>query len=159
MLWLLMIHLLFPSLFHPLYLSTCQIEIKADRSWTASLRIFHDDLEDALQNKNGQRPTLDQSTLTAHQMHILAYLKQHFMVAAARGSSLDFGIVHLSMVEDIITVVCHGNKPWTKSKHFITHDLLTEIFGSQKNVMTINYQGQIETLYFTKHRKKLSTDI
>jgi hypothetical protein len=142
-----------------MYLSTCRIEIRTDRSWTASLRIFHDDLEDALQNQTGRRPTLNQSTLMAHQEPILTYLREHFIVAAASGINLDFAIVHLNLEGDVVTVVCDGNNLWSKSTHFITNDLLTEIFGSQKNVMTINCQEKIETLYFTKHASQHSTDI
>jgi hypothetical protein len=142
-----------------MYLSTCQIGIGQDRSWTASWRIFHDDLEDALQHQTGQRPTLNESTLIQHQGHILEYLSQHFLVESTEGKRLEFGIMQLSMEGDVITVMCEGYKPWSKSKHFITNDLLTEIFGSQKNVMTIHSQGEIETLYFTKGQNQHTTDI
>jgi hypothetical protein len=156
--WILIIFMSALTVRHPIYLTTAEIKISADRSWTGSMRIFYDDLEDAIQNTTGNRPTLDSLNLDQYHTDILEYLRVHFLISSPV-ETLSFSILTLSRQEDVIMIKLKGEKIWPRSKQSIKNDILTELFGSQKNVMTIRYLDELDTLYFTKSRNQLNIDI
>ncbi|NND35215.1 MAG: hypothetical protein HKN76_21690 [Saprospiraceae bacterium] len=148
MVFLLFLLVLSPS-FHPLYLSTVEIEIRADRSWSGKMRIFYDDFEDALQNAFGARPNLDQKHINLYREQISNYLNSHLIIWS-QSKGLTFSVASLLRTADVITLNIDGHDPWP-DQSMITNDLLMELFGSQKNVMTFKLRADIRTVAFTKN--------
>lgn len=147
---LLCILLTFPPGQHALYLSTCEIKIEEDKSWYGSIRIFHDDLEDALQNATGSRPNLTEELISLEHQDIELYLNEHLFIEKEHGRLL-FQIVQLKRIEDVVEIGLRGNQSWESPRLIVHNDLLIELFESQKNIMTVRKSGQLTTLYFNKH--------
>ncbi|MBK8504555.1 MAG: hypothetical protein IPL46_21500 [Saprospiraceae bacterium] len=149
MILLLCILLTIPLGHHALYLSTCEILIEEDWTWQGSIRIFHDDLEDALQNATGSRPNLTLDLIHLEQTDIELYLNEHLFFKTESGR-LPYEIVQIVRTEDVVEIRLKGIQSW-KSTHIIVHnDLLIELFESQKNIMTIRKSDQLSTHYFNK---------
>jgi hypothetical protein len=145
---------------HALYLSTCEIIVEADGAWYGSIRIFHDDLEDALQNATSRRPNLNQEMIHQQQQDIEIYLNEHLFFEGEH-SRLPYRIVQIERTEDVIEIGLKGIQSFKSNSIIIHNDLLTELFESQKNIMTVRKSGQLATLYFNKHNtvKKLDEDL
>jgi hypothetical protein len=142
---------------HALYLSSCEILIEESGSWYGSVRIFHDDLEDALQNATGSRPNLTQDQIHLLQQDIELYLNEHLFFKKESGR-LPYKVEQIVRLEDLIEIGVVGIQVWD-STHLIVHnDLLIELFESQKNIMTIRRPGQFSTLYFNKQATEKKLD-
>lgn len=139
------------SQYHALYLSTCEVAVHADHTWEAQLRIFFDDLEDALTNRTGERPTLSQERLPNYQHAIQTYLNEHLFFRQGT-ESLEFKLITCNRKEDVVELIIEGTNPWRGDGILITNDLLMEIFTAQKNVMVIKKAEDIRTLYFKKNQ-------
>ena len=122
---------------HPIYLSTCKIEIDEQRQWQATFRIFYDDLEDGIQNMQGSRPNLSPPYLNLHEDKIELYLKKHFGITYD-GKSLPFLTESIQRIEDVIIIEVAGQVKWPEEKVVLRSDLLTEIFSQQKNIVQVH---------------------
>lgn len=134
---------------HAFYLSTCEINIKSDRSWEGIIRIFHDDLEDALHHRFGIRPNLDEEDLKTHIENIQTYLNEHLFFTHKQEKA-EYRIIKVVRHNDILQILVSG-KSWIERPLTIRNNLLMELFNSQKNVMTIKSAQEMTTLYFNKN--------
>lgn len=133
---------------HAFYLSTCEINIKSDRTWEGIIRIFHDDLEDALHHRFGIRPNLDEEHLKTHIEDIQTYLNEHLFFTHNQENA-EYRIIKAVRHNDILEIRISG-KSWFEKPLTIRNNLLMELFDSQKNVMTIKAAEEMTTLYFNK---------
>ncbi len=138
----------FTGSFHALYLSTCQINIHADRTWEGHLRLFYDDLEDALQHRFGVRPDLSQDQLDDHRGKMETYLKEHLIFQIGQIHS-DFIIKDAERHNDVVDIIIQGSG-WPLKPMTIHNSILMELFETQKNVMIIKSATDTGTLYFHK---------
>ena len=147
---ILLISILLPSAPHALYLSTCEIQIADDYTWNGQLRIFHDDLEDAIFNLSGHRPNLSEDDIENHVGSISDYILNHLFIGNTSGK----GSIVLSQVirnQDIVEISLQGQLPELTKQLSVKNDLLMEIFEAQKNVMVIHKSEVVKTLYFKKN--------
>ena len=122
------------------------------------MRLFYDDLEDALHNKLGARPNLDEQTLSLYKAQLSDYLVEHLIIEGeTRG--IRFLVDQLARNQDIVIVHLSGIDPWPETSLSITNDVLIEIYGTQKNVMTIRLQDDIDTLAFSKKNRRLKLNL
>lgn len=143
----------FMSSFHPLYLSTTQIEVHQDGSWEGTIRFFYDDLEDALQNELKHRPTLTDQRINEHLGEIDAYLRIHLTFKdSISDHMMPYHITSGERVEDVIFLRLNGDKLWS-SKVLITCNLLLELFETQKNVFEIGFGDQSLYAYLKKDQR------
>ena len=147
---ILLISILLTSAPHALYLSTCEIQIADDYTWNGQLRIFHDDLEDAIFNLSGHRPNLSEDDIENHVGSISDYILNHLFIENRSGK----GSIVLSQVirnQDIVEISLQGQLPELTKQLSVKNDLLMEIFEAQKNVMVIHKSEVVKTLYFKKN--------
>lgn len=156
---LLFLHLIlaFSLDYHALYLSTCEIVIEENHQWHGQLRIFHDDLEDALSNLTGKRPNLDRQ-LDPYQVSIQKYLNDHLLIENTHEKVL-YIVSELSRNQDIIEILIKGMNPWIDDITTVRNDLLMELFESQKNVMIIKKSDKIHTFYLKKSHTTEQVDL
>lgn len=136
------------GMLHTFYLSTCEITIQSDRSWEGIVRVFHDDLEDALQHRFGMRPNLDEEGLKNQIENIQTYLNEHLLFTH-KGGKAEYRIIKATRQNDILEILIRG-KSWSEKPLTIRNNLLMELFDSQKNIMTIKATQNMMTLYFNK---------
>ncbi len=132
---------------HPFYLTTCQIEIAPDGSWSGELRIFYDDLEDALHNHQGWRPNL-QLGPEHHHESIERYL-QHKLIFVA-GRRLEF-VLHQSAIDvEVVVLQIRGKQDWPQTCTHLEISLLTEIFESHKTIVVLRTGSQSKLYQFSR---------
>jgi hypothetical protein len=136
------------GIFHALYLSTCQVTIHADRAWEGHLRLFYDDLEDALQHRFGVRPDLSEGQLDYHRGKMETYLKEHLVFQIGQ-SHTNYLIKRTERHNDVVEIIIQGSG-WPVKSMTIHNSLLMELFETQKNVMIIKSAADTGTLYFHK---------
>jgi len=136
---------------HALYLATCQIQIEEDQSWHATIRIFRDDLEDALVEKSGVRLDLTGVHLSEHKEYLDEYMQTHFSLSS-KGMPVSYQIQHYEQVNDVVEIILRGDDIWPQDTYSITCNILMELFDSQKNAMTITHREMRKTLLFTKRQ-------
>lgn len=133
------------QLLHPIYLSTCKIEIDEQRQWQATFRIFYDDLEDGIQNMQGSRPNLDTSSLHRYEHYMLSYLQKHFEIWNVT-ESLPIKMKNAERVADVIILTVSGETMWPDHEVKLRLDILTEIFHQQKNIVQV-HDSHLPVLY------------
>lgn len=145
----LLFFLLSTSNFHALYLSTCEVVVHDDQTWEAQLRIFFDDLEDAITNHSGYRPNLVNDQIAQHQPAISAYLNEHLFFVQGN-SKITFQVTKAIRNQDVVEINLQSRQIWPDKSILVKNNLLMEIFEAQKNVMVIKKGDEIRTLYFKK---------
>ena len=147
----------FLLLLHPIYISTSDVIFDAQGSWSGTIKVFYDDLEDALQNQGGKRPNLTSENLEQYypQMYIYLSANLRFM----QGQILSYRLVSASRLGDIITISFHGNTKWEPNPLTISNTLLLDLFESQKNIMTIRRNSDSNFFYLRKGLTSKSIDL
>jgi len=152
-----MILYLFLALLHPIYISTSNVLLQAEGQWTATIKVFYDDLEDALQNQGGKRPNLVADSLAHYNTDIQIYLLAHLQFI--QGASLEYRVVSASRTGDVVTILIDGIDGWQQQKNMtIINTLLLDLFESQKNIMTIRRDGDSDYFYMRKGLTSKSLD-
>jgi len=135
---------------HQIYISLSTFEILEDSSWRIRVQLFHDDLEDALQNKHGKRPTLSEEKVLDHAKNIERYLVSHLILESVDRKRLAYQLNHVYRENDLVVVELVGDGQWPHNKIQITNDLLLEIFASQKNIVKVKNNSRDQLFYFKK---------
>jgi len=104
------------------------------------VKVFADDLEDAIFNQAQQRPDLLNGSCKQSKILISNYFKKH-LIFKIDGKEQDY--VYLSCeVNDIsLWLTFELNSPATWGEVEITADYLMELFPTQSNVVSITYQS------------------
>ena len=148
---------LFLGWIHPLYLTTCRIDIDDQFRWETHFRIFYDDLEDGIQLATDRRPNLDGDHLQVYAKAVEAYILSHFNLNTSH-TVLQFSITRLQREGDIIHILLNGIDKWPKSSVKMKLNILTEVFSQQKNIVEIHFNNKpLLHEYLTKQHT--TTDI
>ena len=140
---------MFFALDHAIYISTCEIRLLDDGQWSAELKIFFDDLEDALHNMSGIRPSLVPDQLENRHKMIENYLQSTMTFRSHLNHPILFKLMSLERQGDVIICTLKGTG-WDSKSVRIEHTLLIEIFGTQKNILTLKTAEGMKALYFRK---------
>lgn len=148
---------IFLVLFHPIYISTADMTFDAQGSWSGTIKVFYDDLEDALQNQGGKRPNLTSENLIYYYPQMQAYLRNKLQFI--QGEILSYQLVSASRLGDVITISIDGNDKWKPYQMTISNTLLLDLFESQKNIMTIRCNSDSNYFYLRKGLTSKSIDL
>jgi hypothetical protein len=118
----------------------------AAKSLEVSLRMFTDDLGEALTRENKRTVSVDQ-TDTADPL-IKRYLEKHFAVAGTDNRRKPMTWVGKEISVDVTWV--YFEIPLTESLNGmkLLNSLLCELFDDQVNIVNVSYQGQKRTYLF-----------
>jgi hypothetical protein len=142
-----------PIIFHPVYISTAEIVFQQDGTWSGEIKIFFDDLEDAIQNMHGKRPNLIQQNLIKHRSEITSYLTANLKFVQA-DKRLVYNASECHRLEDIVVITIEGAVPWQEADLSIENTILVELFETQKNIMTIQCSTEKAFFYLNKRNSR-----
>jgi hypothetical protein len=113
------------------------------------VKVFANDLEDAIFNQAQQRPDLLNGNCNQSKILISNYFKKHLMFKI---DGKEQGYPYLSCeVNDIsLWLTFEFNSPATWGEIEITADYLMELFPTQSNVVSITYQTEKKMFRLTK---------
>ena len=147
--YLFLFSLMLPKLDHAIYVSLTAVEIHEHLEWSAQLQLFYDDLEDAIQNQEGKRPTLSQTQLPVYFGSIARYISDHFFMQYD-GHQMTYHLNKVYRENELVVIELVGDEKWPTHEVEITNDLLLEIFESQKNIVKVKALDKVRMLYFKK---------
>ncbi len=139
---------------HAIYLSVAEIVHGKGKS-TASVRIkvFTNDMEDAIMNEFGQKINLsDTSDFALHKKTIESYFQKHFQITID-GKQQVISLHHSSLVGDAVwfhfDLECHEN--WEEV--VLKADYLMELFPTQSNVISLEHNSKKQFIRLTGTKK------
>ncbi len=140
------------STFHEYYVSLTRIEYNAEqRSWEMSLKVFTDDLERALSEKNGKQLVIREGD--GNDRYVAQYLATHFRWENGPPQTLHY--VGKEQEADATWIYCEITQSTPVFTGVtLTHDVLMEIFDTQVNMVTIIAGDQKKTYLFRKNKRK-----
>lgn len=137
---------------HDFHTSLAEIEYNTNsKSFEVSLRVFTDDLEQALSQKNDlENLSLDKTKKYNHLIE--AYIKHNFYLIDPKNQQLPISFLGKELDDDVTWV--YFEMPFRKYKpgYKMRNSILTELFDDQVNFINLKYKGQKES-YLLKRGK------
>lgn len=141
---------------HPVYVSVAEIEYKAQKqSLEIGLKIFSDDLSDALSREAGQPVEIgtDQEYKDATIL-LQKYIKKHFLLYAD-GKNVEYNYVGRELVrQDFFAVWVYFEAKNINSLKslYVKNTILQELFATQNNVINFRCNGKTRRASLYAHR-------
>lgn len=135
-------------LFHPFHVSVCDITYKSDdRHLKISVRIFLDDLEDALQRKSGNHTLdiMDQSEWENINHTLEIYFQENLTITTGK-KALDYQYLGSEIEEDVLWSYLEVEKLKPFKSISIENKILTEIFDDQENLVHVRKDGIVRSM-------------
>ena len=126
---------------HAIYVSVLEIEHEANsKQGRISVKIFANDLEDAIFNKSKKRLDLQSGNCDQSEL-ILNYFKDHLLIKIDGDlQAYTFIGCELNDISLWLTFDFQSTSKWGELE--ITADYLMELFPTQSNVVSITYNGE-----------------
>jgi len=144
--------ILFSFCLHPIHVSVTEIEFdEKEKSLEIMMRVFADDLEDAMR-KHLNQPDLDiiapKNGLTVDQM-ISGYLHDRFKIYLDNKSQKPGYLGHEREADTFVFYVEVTNvRKWKTIQ--IQNNILTEIFDDQSNLVHVTVRDDVKSLRLTR---------
>lgn len=137
---------------HAIYLSVVEVEFDplSDRA-SIKIKVFTDDMEDALTNKFGAQISLStENECTLEKRKIEEYFSHYFKLAINDGKSVKLALDHCELLTDAIWFQFYAPGIDPPDKISISAVFLMELFPTQSNVISITLDGKKQFANLTK---------
>lgn len=135
---------------HPVHTSVTQMQYNAaEKTFEVSLRVFTDDLEEALgKENNNQRVRLNDKD--ANGPLVEGYIRKHFGLTNASRQRKPFR--YLGKEQEMEATWIYVEVPYSEPLEgsVLQQSLLTEVFDDQVNLVNVSYLTQKKTVLFRK---------
>lgn len=157
-LWLIFT-LLLPTARHDFHTSITEMRVNAkDKTVEVTVRVFTDDLENALTRANAnQRVRLEAAdkNTPAVERAIDRYLKQHFLLTGGNGKPKTFRYLGKEFEADATWLYLEIplTEPLTGAK--LQHNVLFDLFDDQTNLVNVFYGGDEKRSFLFNQKAKI----
>lgn len=139
---------------HEFHFSRCEIDYsKEDDALQISLRIFIDDLEEAIlkEKKIGDLKLCTKKESDNAEEVLLEYLKSKFIINID-GTLGELNFIGKETSDDLMAVWCYFEVPNASPKNeiLIENNVLMELFDDQKNMVVLKVESSKEHFLFQK---------
>lgn len=143
--------LLFFTGAHPVHTSVTQMQYNAkDKAFEVSLRVFTDDLEEALSKENNtQRVRLNDQDTNGPLLE--RYLRKHFGLIGASRQPRPFQYIGKEQEMDATWIYVEIPYNETVQGSRLHHSVLMELFDDQINLVNVSYLSEKKTVLFRKN--------
>lgn len=130
-----------PKLLHDFHTSLTEINYNTStKSAEISIRIFTDDLANALKTKINTNPRTDAL--------ISKYIEAHFGFLNAQNQKIVLNYIGKEIENDAIWIYVESPLSYPINKYSLQNDILFEVFNDQTNLVNLKYLAQKKTLLF-----------
>ncbi|MFN0085862.1 MAG: DUF6702 family protein [Blastocatellia bacterium] len=146
---------------HKIHVSVSQVEyIAQGQSVQVVMRVYVDDLENAL-SRHANRPVkLDPARGREAGDLVMAYLRGQFELKTKAGKPVKFNWLGLEAQVDMFWLYFEGKIPGGFSGAQLKNRVLFELFEDQVNIVNVKYQGkQAGTMFEPKDEFKSISDL
>ncbi|WP_229311134.1 DUF6702 family protein [Larkinella soli] len=135
---------------HPVHTSITQMQFNtAQKTFEVSIRVFTDDLEEALtKENNGQRVRL--ADKDKNDPLVERYLRKHFALSNARRQRKPYQYLGKEQEVDATWIYVEIPYPEPVEGSQIQQSVLTDFFDDQVNLVNVTYGPQKKTVLFRK---------
>ena len=148
---LILVNLLFCSLVQPhhaIYLSVTELNLVEKKPIDFTVKVFSDDLQDALRNFNTKYQTADiGSFFFINESIAVAYFNEHFIISAGT-IQIDYTLLSHSIESDAHFITFRLDQTIWPKNFMLKADFLMELFPTQKNIVKIRQGDNIKYLKF-----------
>jgi hypothetical protein len=123
-----------------------------------ALRVFTDDLENALSVRNKSKVVYDNQSNKVKQ-YLIEYLNTTVSFELEKGKPLEQSFVGSEEETDVVWLYFEVPvKRASLSQLYVKNAVFTELFNDQMNVVNINYKGKTNSVLLQKHdtQKKIT---
>ncbi len=135
---------------HPVHTSITQMQYNAaEKTFEVSLRVFTDDLEEALtKENNNQRVRL--SDKDANGPLVERYVRKHFGLTSASRQRKPYR--YLGKEQEVDATWIYIEIPYTEPVQgsLLQQSMLTDVFDDQMNLVNVSYLAEKKTVLFRK---------
>lgn len=138
---------------HAIYLSVAEVEHKKSKTEAQiKIKVFTNDIEDALFNESQQRIKLSESSAFDHKKDIQAYFLNHFQFSInSEKQAINFS--HAEFAGDAVWFYFNLSCPYSWKEVYIKADYLMEMFPTQSNVISIAHYSKKQFVRLTNSKK------
>ncbi|NJN42347.1 MAG: hypothetical protein HC811_09120 [Flammeovirgaceae bacterium] len=113
------------------------------------VKVFTDDLEDALRNMHAQPFSLpDEKACMAQKTYLEKYFATHLKIKINK-KELSYQLTGCEKFDDAVWLSFEGSSPQSWKEISITADFLVELFPTQTNVINLSVNGKKRFLRLT----------
>ncbi len=139
-------------LVHKFYLSNTSIEFNAQtRAIEITSKIFTDDLEHVLENKNSRYQALYPQTPEVYEC-VKKYIGDNLSLQVG-GRNVVLNFLGYSADNDMTTLFIEGSY-FEPNSVIVTNTILLDLYTDQQNIVEVRWNGQTKREYFTKDKKQ-----
>ncbi len=148
---------------HPVYVSVAEIEYKSEtKSLEIGLKIFSDDLSDALSREAGQ--TVEIGTEQEHKevaIWLQKYIKKQFFLYAD-GKNVEYNYVGRELVRQdffAVWIYLEAKNIDNLKNLYVKNTILQELFATQNNVINFRCNGKTRRASLYAHRPSVEFEL
>lgn len=138
---------------HDFHTSITRIDYNArERSWEVSIRVFTDDLENALsKDNNGQKFVVVNKD--KNDAFVEKYVRKHFAFVSSKNQKKSF--VYIGKEQEADATWIYIEVPFAEpiAGFSLQNDIMHELFDDQINLVNLNYQGTRKSYIFKNDEK------
>lgn len=149
---------------HKYYVSTVQMDFSGNTT-DISIRIFYDDMENALAQSYGSflrlcpRAAGDPGTQTDSLMCLYLAGKFAVFTNGEKGEKIEPHFVSSACDQEYVTLHFSAEVPENTKEITIRCDILTEVFPEQRNIIQISADGKRTSRLLSKGRESCSVSV
>lgn len=136
---------------HKFYASLAQVERTADGTLEVAVRLFPDDLEEALRRSTGRRVVAEDSKAFASAL--MPWLNRHFALDSGRQRAT-FTYVGAEVTVQVVWVYVEARWPAGLDASAMTNDILVDLFPDQVNTVNFVEGGRRSSQVFSATRTR-----
>lgn len=139
-------------LLHPIKISVCEINYdrESERLETV-IRVFYDDLDESLSKFYNKNIRISEVTEKNKEL-ISGYLKENFSFAT-KGSAIPYDFLGFELEDDVIWIYLESDPVKNLDKLTVKNSLLMEEIPGQKNIVHLEYIGEIKSFALNEEKK------
>ena len=142
-----------PVFAHPFYTSICQVDFNGkDHNLEISVKIFADDLIQALKNRGAPEPFLGEKREIPQTDSLINSYIQSKYTFIVNGQKAAYNFIGKEMDTDAVWCYFEIEKVADLKQIEVHCDLLTELFDSQNNIIQITKNGVTKNMLLSKRK-------
>lgn len=140
---------------HAIYISVVEISHDTNNEVaTLKVKVFADDLEDAIENEFLERISLNQPVLDNKKANLVSRYVNAHLVFYVGSIKLDWELQDSEKVGDAIWFSFRATCPAEWEQVQVFGDFLTELFPTQTNVFSVDHAGNKKLFKLSKDHKE-----
>ncbi len=125
---------------HAVYVSVLEIKQAPGAGAELSIKVFTDDLEDAVFNQSARRIDLQNGDCSRYHEEVARYFREHLQLVI-NGKTMAYDYLSCEINDISVWFTFHLQAPDSWSAINVKADYLMELFPTQNNIVSITYHG------------------